>query len=120
MDGRDEVYWLKGTIEVLEAQVEGLEYELRVREIRLKEQEQRIAELEQQVEELKQRATGENGSAPLPPLVKPDVPRRRRRRPGRRDGHEAALRPMPRKIDHHQDRKSTRLNSSHVSISYAG
>jgi hypothetical protein len=37
--------------------------------------------------------------------VKPNLPRRRRRRkrPGRGEGHEAALRPMPRRIDHHQD-----------------
>jgi len=56
MDGRDERYWLKGTITMLEARVEGLQYELHTREIRLKEQEQRIAELEQQVEELKKQA----------------------------------------------------------------
>src|SRR6266498_3402443 len=103
MDGRDEVYWLKGTIACLEATVRGLQYELRVRELRLKEKEQRIAELEQQVEELKKQAAGGNGSASLPPFVKANLPRRRRRRPGRRNGHEAALRPMPAKIDHHQD-----------------
>ena len=95
MDGRDEVYWLKATITTLEARVEGLEYELHVREIRLKEQEQRIAELEQQVEELKKQAAGGNGSVELPPFVKPNVPRRRRKKPGRKNGHEAALRPMP-------------------------
>ena len=88
---------------MLEATVSGLQYELHMREIWLKEKDQRIAELEQQVEELKKQATGQNGSAALPVFVKPNVgPRRRRRRPGRRDGHEAALRPLPRKIDHHQ------------------
>ena len=37
---RDEVYWLRGTITLLEAQVDGLQYELRVREIRLAEKDQ--------------------------------------------------------------------------------
>jgi transposase len=76
-----------------------------VREIWLKEKDRRIAELEQQVEELKKQATDGNGaaSAALPAFVKLNVARRRRRRPGRKNGHEAALRPMPAKIDHHQD-----------------
>src|SRR5437667_8718983 len=105
MDGRDEVYWLKGTIDTLEATVEGLQYELHVREIRLKEKDKRIAELEQQVEELKKQAAGdarEEGAGMLPPFVKPNLRRRRRKKPGRDVGHEAALRPLPRKIDHHQ------------------
>src|SRR3989337_1024727 len=109
MDGRDEVYWLKATITTLQARVGGLEYELRVRDIRLAEQDRQIAELERRVEELKRPAVGPagapaGGGPALPAFVKPTVPRRRRRRkPGRADGHEAALRPMPRKIDHHQD-----------------
>lgn len=104
MDGGDEVRWLKATISVLEDRVAGLEYELHVREIRLKEQAGRIAELEQQVEELKKQAVGDAPAAAAvpPPFVKPNLPRRRRRRkPGRQKGHEAALRPIPRKIDHH-------------------
>ncbi|HEV2296126.1 MAG TPA: hypothetical protein VGR35_19940 [Tepidisphaeraceae bacterium] len=102
---RDEVYWLRGTITRLEAQVDGLQYELRVREIRLKEKDRRIAELEQQVEELKKQATAA-AAAPakvLPAFVKLNVARRRRKMPGRSVGHEAALRPMPPRIDHHQD-----------------
>src|SRR5438552_726929 len=105
---RDEVYWLRGTITMLEAQVEGLEYELRVRDIRLEEKDKYIAELEQRVEELKKQATGSqqgnDGKSPaLPSFIKPNVRHGRRRRPGRKKGHEAALRPMPGKIDHHQD-----------------
>jgi hypothetical protein len=88
-----------------------LGYELRVREIRLREKDRRIAELEQQVEELKRQALASTGHAngngtgdALPSFVKPGLPRRRRRkRPGRKAGHAAALRPMPRRIDHHQD-----------------
>ena len=103
---RDEAYRLRGTITMLEATVDGLEYELRMRDIRLAEKDKYIAELEQRVEELKKQAAGPKESAPtpkLPPFVKASVPHRRRRKPGRKDGHGAALRPMPPKIDHHQD-----------------
>jgi transposase len=101
---RDETYWLKGTIERLEALVGGLQYELRMRDIRIEEQNARIAQLEKQVQELKQQA-GDPAAPPAapPPFVKPNVPRRPRRKPGRPTGHEAALRPMPARIDHHQD-----------------
>jgi hypothetical protein len=59
----------------------------------------RVAELREQLktEPLPQPARA------LPPWVKANRPPRRRRRPGRRVGHPAALRPMPRRIDHHQD-----------------
>lgn len=113
MDGRDETYFLKATITILEAQVGGLKYELRVRDIRLAERDRHIAQLEQRVAELTKQAVGaapagnghtSNGHASLPAFVKPNLPRpRQRRKPGRADGHEAALRPMPRTIDHHQD-----------------
>jgi transposase len=36
------------------------------------------------------------------PVVKPSVKKRRRKRPGQKEGHEAALRPMPAHIDTHQ------------------
>ena len=100
---RDEVYWLRGTITMLEARVDGLEYELRVRDIRLAEKDKYIAELEQRVEELKKQALSHQPSCPpLPAFVKLNVPYRRRRKRGRGEGHPAALRPMPAKIDHHQ------------------
>src|SRR5208282_121756 len=104
MEG-DEVYWLRGTITMLEAQVDGLHYELRVRDIRLAQKDKYIAELEQRVEELKKQASGGIESKPgaLPAFVKLNVPRRRRKKPGRKKGHEAALRPMPARIDHHQE-----------------
>src|SRR5207248_5891260 len=38
-----------------------------------------------------------------PPFVKPSILRRRRKKPGRKKGHPAALRPMPAQIDLHQD-----------------
>lgn len=102
----EEVRLQRGTIDYLESLVEGLQYELRVREIRLKEKGRRIAELEQRVRELSERAAGDPAAAAPtlpPPFVKQNVPRRRRRKPGRKKGHEAALRPMPAKIDHHQE-----------------
>lgn len=102
---RDERYRLRARITLLEAQVGGLEYELRVRDIRLAERDRSIAELEQRVEELKKQATLASvfASRALPAFVKLNVARRRRKKPGRKFGHEAALRAMPTKIDHHQD-----------------
>src|SRR5438045_9699417 len=96
---------MRGTIDMLEATVGGLQYELRMREIRLEEKDQHIAELQLQVEELKkQAARGDDcGGEGLPPFVKPNLARRRRRRPGRKEGHAAALRPVPVKIDQHQN-----------------
>jgi hypothetical protein len=60
---RDEVYWLKGTIQTLQSLIGGLEYELRMRDIRIEEQASYIAQLEKQVQELKRQATA---SAPPP------------------------------------------------------
>jgi transposase-like protein len=101
---RDERYHLKATITLLEATVDGLEYELQVRDFRLAQKDKYIAELEQRVEELKKQAFPVAAPAPaLPSFVKLNLPRRRRRKPGRKIGHPVALRPMPVKIDHHQD-----------------
>jgi len=100
---RDERYHLRASITLLEAQVDGLQYELRVRDIRLAEKDKYIAELEQRVAELTKQATSDSASHPLPSFVKLNVPRRRRKKPGQKSGHAAALRAMPAKIDHHQD-----------------
>jgi hypothetical protein len=79
---------------------------------RVAEWQQRCAELaaenrmlKQRVAELSQQNTAQVQPRParvLPPFVKANVPRHRRRRPGRHTGHEAALRPKPQKIDHYQ------------------
>ena len=99
---------MPGTIEILELTVEGLQYELHVRELRIKEQAKTIAQLQQQVEELKKQALAtsapkQQAAPPTPPsFVKANVKRRRHKKPGRKQGHDPAQRPMP-KIDHHQD-----------------
>jgi transposase len=102
---RDEAHFLRGTITLLEAQVDGLQYELHMRDIQLKERDTHIAELEQRIKELKQQATAAVASASepaLPAFVKPNVPQRRRKKPGRKAGHKAALRAQPLWIDRDQ------------------
>lgn len=60
--------------------------------------EQRLADLK-----IKLKLKGKAPPAAAPPsFVKADVSSRRARRPGRKAGHAAALRPMPEKIDVHQ------------------
>jgi transposase len=44
-------------------------------------------------------ASSDSGGWKLPPFVKPNVAGKRRKKPGRKKGHAAALRPMPAKID---------------------
>ena len=106
--GCEQCSWMPGTIEILELTVDGLNYELQMRDLRIKEQDKRIAQLQQQVEELKKQALHhsqvDQPKAPLrpPSFIKANVARRRRKKPGRKKGHEPALRPMP-KIDSHQD-----------------
>lgn len=48
-------------------------------------------------------AAANAAEADAPLAVKPSVRRRRRKKPGRKKGHPAALRPMPEQIDAHQD-----------------
>lgn len=99
---RDEAYWLRASNTYLEAQVDGLQYELRQRDLRIAEQQTYIARLEQQIKELQRQATPAVPQPTPPPFVKPNVPARPRKSPGREVGHPAALRPMPKKIDCHQ------------------
>lgn len=57
---------------------------------------QKLADLTAQLRQHK------TGSKPLAAFVKANIPPRRPRRPGRKKGHPAALRPMPQTIDVHQ------------------
>jgi hypothetical protein len=93
-----------------------LEAELRVVGPELYRADQKIDRLEQRVEKLvrenkllKQQVADltaqvkQKSKPAVPALVKPNVAVKvRRRRPGRREGHVAALRPLPRQIDIHQ------------------
>lgn len=58
--------------------------------------------LKQRIQELTGKSTIEEVRE-LPSFVKPNVPDRPRRKPGRKKGHPAALRPRPKKIDVHQE-----------------
>jgi len=53
-------------------------------------------------------ASRDGGSPQLPAFVKPNIARKPRRKPGRKKGHVAALRPMPAKIDQKIDVPLTR------------
>jgi transposase len=77
-------------IEDLEQQVKKLKAENRV--------------LKQRVKELTPAAAGAGSSDESPPAmqIKPSIKHRRSKRPGRKAGHPAALRPMPDHIDAHQ------------------
>lgn len=72
----------------------------------LEERSQKLQEenrrLRQQVKELTA-AAEQAQSADKPPEFKAAAPKRRRHRPGRKDGHAPALRPAPANIDVHQD-----------------
>ena len=101
-DGRDyRIKWLeeqlrhmRGTIECLDALVQGLNYELRVRDIRIHELREENALLCKRLEE-----QAPSPQPPLPPFVKLPAKSHRHKKPGRKKGHEAALRPPPPKID---------------------
>ena len=97
-DGRDELYWLKASVTLLEARVRGLEYELRQRDRRIGVLEQENALLRKRLEE-QAPPPPPPPAAPPPSFVKPNQPPGRRKRPGRKAGHEAALRPPPDHID---------------------
>jgi transposase len=103
---RSDNQWLRGDRNHLGVEVFHLNQQLadaQEQNARLLAENQR---LQRQVAELlAARAAGaeeEAGTAPAPP-VKVSVVRRRRKRPGRKEGHAAALRPMPQSIDVHQD-----------------
>jgi transposase len=96
-----------------------LEGELRVVGPQLYRANQEINQLEQRVakltaenkrlkQQLKERTLTsqqplQNDIAPLPLFVKPSIASRRRKKPGRKKGHPAALRPLPDHIDVHQE-----------------
>lgn len=86
-------YFTQQRVETLKERVEKLEAENR--------------RLRQQVKDLTAaaRAGGAAGGSAsgTPAFIKPPAPRRRRGKPGRKEGHPAALRPAPEHVDLHHD-----------------
>ena len=89
---------LRLTVQHLEDLVGGLEYEIRFRDCRIERLEEENERLRKRLEEQAPPPPPSPPPSP-PPFVKPNKPAGRRRRPGRKAGHEAALRPPPGKID---------------------
>lgn len=83
---------LRLAVEYLEDLVGGLEYELRARDYRIERLEGENRALRKRLEE---QAPPPPDSSPPPPFVKPPAPPGRRKKPGRKEGHEASLRPPP-------------------------
>jgi regulator of replication initiation timing/transposase-like protein len=59
--------------------------------------------LKRRVAELTRASNNHPAPTKPPPFVKPAVPDRMRKKPGRRRGHQAALRPRPKKVDIHRE-----------------
>jgi hypothetical protein len=105
---RAENQWLRGDRDYLRVQLFHADQrfaELRSHDERLAAENDR---LRRQVRELRaarvpDAADGAAADGGPPLAVKPSVRRRRRKRPGRKKGHPAALRPMPEQIDAHQE-----------------
>lgn len=106
----------KSQVQALRIENQHLRLELNAVRPELYRADQRIDRLEQsnrnyreQNKRLKQKladltATLKHKPKPPPPaFVKPNTPQKQRKRPGRKKGHPAALRPVPETIDVHQD-----------------
>jgi transposase len=94
----------------LQIEINGLRREHSARYQELMALRKRVAELEvenvrlkRRIDELTGRPSGEAEPAEVPAFVKPNVPEKVRRKPGRPKGHPAALRPRPRKVDVQQE-----------------
>ena len=124
MDGRalkHEQLW-KEQVQYLRGENDHLRLELMAARPQMYRDGQRIGRLEERVEQLtrenrvlkqrvkdltaqlKSKSKSKSKPAPAPSFVKPDVNgKRRNKKPGRKPGHAAALRPPPATIDVHQE-----------------
>ncbi len=106
---RDEAQYLRGENQHLRQELNALRPESYRDGIRIGRLEERLAKLSAENQILKRRVadlTAQVKQQPkpaLPSFVRANVPEKKRRKPGRKIGHVAALRPMPEKIDVHQD-----------------
>ena len=120
MDGRElkqyerwkeEVQFLRGENQHLRRELDTYRPAWYRASVQIDKLQQRVEKLDAENKQLKQRvkeltvaARAVSGAEPVsaPPFVKPPAGKRRHKRPGRKEGHPAALRPMPAKIDAHQ------------------
>jgi transposase len=99
-DPRD--LWLRNTVEFLQREVTSLSHQVQERDRRIDRLERENRLLRQRLEEQQPPPpppTPPPSALPPPPFVKPPVGKHRRKRPGRKEGHDPALRPPPPKID---------------------
>ena len=105
---RHENQFLRGDRDYLRVQlfhVDQLFSDLREQNRRLLAENQKLTRRVAELTAVLQKATpGDDAGGPPPPFVKANLPaRRRRKKPGRKQGHAAALRPVPAVIDVHQE-----------------
>ncbi len=117
MDGKELKRYneIMGQMQHYRSQCYHLEGELRYVRPELYRAHQKIGDLQDRVESLRQQnqvlqkrlaeLTQKLDHQPraIPAFVKPSLPRKTRKRPGRKAGHEPAHRPIPEKIDTHID-----------------
>ena len=91
---------------ILEADLRTIRPEVYQADRKIDRLEQRIEKLEAENDALRKQLAGvkqnlDQQTRPVPAFVKANVAQKGKKRPGRKAGHEAALRPMPEKIDQH-------------------
>ena len=100
---RAHAYHLEGELRVVRPQLYRADCKIDRLEQRVKRLAAENAVLKQRVKDLTAQLKQGGGPAAVPAFVKANAVHGRRRKPGRRVGHAAALRPMPAKIDVHQE-----------------
>ncbi len=100
---REHAHWLQLDVNALRARISVLREErdaLREERDALRKEN---AALKQRISEMTGISSSCEPMQEVPAFVKPNVPEKVRRKPGRPEGHPAALRPKPRKIDVRQE-----------------
>ena len=100
---RAQAYYLEGELQAIRPELYRADQKIDRLERRVEKLGAENALLKQRVKDLTAQLRQANGSGAPPPFVKVDVVRKRRRKPGRKPGHPAALRAGPAKIDVHQE-----------------
>ncbi|MGH8633263.1 MAG: IS66 family transposase [Burkholderiales bacterium] len=97
-------HWLRMEINTLHGQLSEAEEDAAALRREVATLRKENTQLKQRIAELtRARPADPTPPTQLPPCVKPNVPDRPRKKPGREAGHAAALRPRPRKIDVYQE-----------------